>query len=378
MKHRSRSAAEHTGMRVLLVTHETSRTGAPRVALLVARALRERGHDVRVLARAPGPLLPEFTAVAPTSVEPLHRVRRKLWRSRGLRSIAWVVDTGLAFLSIAHSRADLVYVNSTAASVYLRPARWLGHRRVLHAHESETLAGRLLAGFGARAELTSCLLIGCSPSARRGLASLVGRPEEEVFLLPSVPDDDDLRRRSHDPLSGWGYGTDELIVGCCGTVEPRKGADLWVEIAREVRRRQPELPVRFVWVGEVSQPPQDVEGVELLGPSANPYPHLKRFDVATLPSRDDPFPLVVLEAMLLGTPVIAFDVGSVAEQIGDAGLLVAPGDVIGFADALLGLLTNAAERERLGAAGRLRAETHYSTKTFTEALAEVVSTTATR
>ena len=49
-------------MRVLLVTHEASRSGAPRVAVLVARALVEQGHSVRVLSRAPGPLLADFAA----------------------------------------------------------------------------------------------------------------------------------------------------------------------------------------------------------------------------------------------------------------------------------------------------------------------------
>ena len=69
-------------------------------------------------------------------------------------------------------------------------------------------------------------------------------------------------------------------------------------------------------------PPHDPAVVEFVGPRANPYPHMRRFDVATLPSRDDPFPLVVLEAMLLGTPVVAFAVGSVADQIGSAGVIV--------------------------------------------------------
>lgn len=42
-------------MRVLMVTHETSRTGAPRVAIMTTRGLREQGHDVRVVARFPVP-----------------------------------------------------------------------------------------------------------------------------------------------------------------------------------------------------------------------------------------------------------------------------------------------------------------------------------
>ncbi len=104
--------------------------------------------------------------------------------------------------------------------------------------------------------------------------------------------------------------------------------------------------------------------VEFGGPSDNPYAHMRRFDVATLPSRDDPFPLVVLESMLVGTPVVAFDVGGVRQQIGDTGILVPPGDVAQFADALVTLLTDDSLRRRLGAAAQDRVKTVYSAQAF--------------
>jgi hypothetical protein len=45
-----------------------------------------------------------------------------------------------------------------------------------------------------------------------------------------------------------------------------------------------QSPVRFVWVGEISQPVRldDTAGVEFVGPTANPYAHMRRFDIATL------------------------------------------------------------------------------------------------
>jgi glycosyltransferase involved in cell wall biosynthesis len=361
-------------VRILVVSHETSRTGAPRIGVLVTRTLVGLGHHVRVVARARGPLLQEFAAETTTFVEPFDRVRRRLWATPGLSLLALVVDTALAAITIVRRRPDLVYVNSTAAAVYLRPALWLRRRVLLHVHESKDLASVFFGRARCEEVLPRCILVACSPSVRIELAELAGVDTDEVILLPSVPDETEVRTRGSVPPD-HGYVAEQLVVGCCGTVESRKGADLWLDAARLVLRAARGLPVRFVWVGEVAQPEliQEAPGeVEFLGPSRNPYPHLRRFDVATLPSRDDPFPLVVLEAMALGTPVVAFSVGGVAEQIGDAGLLVPPQDVEKFAAAVVSLLESAAERRRLGAEAARRVESRFSTSAFRSRLEGIV------
>jgi glycosyltransferase involved in cell wall biosynthesis len=359
-------------LRILLVTHELSRTGAPAVALLVARALDEAGHTVTVVSRRPGPLLESFAAVAPTRVEPWHRVRRRLADLPGLGSAAARFDELCAWATIVRARPDLVYVNSTAAVAYVRPARWAGARVILHVHES----GPVVARFLARAHLgrlpPSVQLVACSPSVRDEL--LADDPRAGVALLPSVPDSGRvLDQAAHAPAGGRYPG--ELVVGCCGSVEHRKGADLWVEAARRVLRELPGVPLRFVWVGDVIELPEVHPGepIEFVGPVSEPAVHIRRFDVATLPSRDDPFPLVVLESMLLGRPLVAFDVGGVAEQVGDAGVLVPASDVVAFADALVLLLREPDTRARLGALAEQRARTQFSTATFAEHLGELVA-----
>ena len=360
-------------MRVLLVSHEASRSGAPRVAAMVARTLAASGHEVRVVSRVPGPLLADLASAAPTSVEPLHRVRRRVRRQKGLGRAGLVLDTALAALMLLLHRPDLVYVNSTAAAVYLRPALWLRLPTVLHVHESAEVATFFLARDRAPRLLRGITLVACSPSVRTDLTTLSDQRPEDLVLLPSVPDDDAVVRLAAEPLD-LAYGSSELVVGCCGSVERRKGPDLWVEAAQRVRAALPDRPLRFVWLGDLDGPvPGAAEaGAEFCGPSANPYPHMRRFDIATLPSRDDPFPLVVLESMLLGTPVVAFDVGGVAQQIGDAGRLAPAGDVEAFAGAVTDLLVDDDERGRLGAAAAARVDELYSSRAFAEQLAEVV------
>lgn len=360
-------------MRVLLVSHEASRSGAPRVGVLVAKSLVESGHFVCVVCRSGGPLIDDFIDVAPTSIEFMPRVRRRL-RGHGLtRGLALVADTVVAAATILRHRPDLVYVNSTASATYLRPARWLRRRIVLHVHESGEIGRKFLGSAHAAQSLPGVELIACSPSVQWDLADLVGRDPLEIQMLPSVPDSDEVIRMASQ-VPDFTYGSDYLVVGCCGSVEARKGVDLWVAAVRLVMSARPHQKLRFVWVGDISEPVFTLPGepIEFVGPAANPYAYMSRFDIGTLPSRDDPFPLVVLESMLLGTPMVAFSVGGVPQQIGDAGILIDPGDVNKFAEGILELVDDPDARARLGAVARNRVAALYSVSTFTDSLLKIV------
>jgi glycosyltransferase involved in cell wall biosynthesis len=83
---------------------------------------------------------------------------------------------------------------------------------------------------------------------------------------------------------------------------------------------------------------------------------LAAMDVFVLPSRNEGFPLSVVEAMFAGRPVIATDVGSVAEAVTAAtGVVVPADDVTALRDAIATLAEDPGVRAELGAAGRARA-----------------------
>lgn len=347
------------------------------MAVLVVRALVEEGYPTTVVSRADGPLMTELRAFARSIVEPLWRGRLRLSHVKGLESAAWALDTVTALSMLIRRPSDVVYVNSTSAAVYLRPARWLGRRTILHVHESFDVAAAFLKR--ARAgDLKGTELIACSPSVEADLRRLTS-DVQDVQLIPSVPDDRailEIRRGAGgDARTGTSDDPGSLLVGACGAAGYRKGTDLWFDIATRVLGRADPAP-RFVWVGDhdaqhyADLPPQ----VTFVGPTSDPYSKIAEFDIGVLTSRDDPFPLVVLETMLMGVPVVAFDVGGVREQIGDAGILVPPEDVDAFADAVTTLLTDADLRKALGAAARERARSLYSTSAFSERVRRVVGT----
>ncbi len=369
-------------MKVLVVSHEASRSGAPRVAELVVSCLVDQGHDVRVLSQRPGPLLDDFAALAPTRVHPAWWLRARAWLTAlpVARRLA-LLDQLVALVTIVRSGCDLVYLNTSSTTHYLRPALWLRKRVVLHVHESRQVCADLMerCGAGRLADVPeSVALVACSPSVEDDLLSAGARPGS-VHLLLSVPDSRRVLDAAVDVPDGVDrvgvgrVGVGRLVVGACASVETRKGIDLWLEVARLCRERLGDTVV-FRWVGGGSLPPgcEVGPGVELVGGVPDPNRWMTGFDVMTLPSRDDPFPLVVIEAMLLGRPVVAFDVGGVGRQLGGAGVLVPPEDVDAFADAVCRLLADASERRALGLRAAARAREEFSTPAFGRRLAQVV------
>ncbi len=81
--------------------------------------------------------------------------------------------------------------------------------------------------------------------------------------------------------------------------------------------------------------------------------------VAHVPGPADP-PYRLVEAMMSGRAVVGVDVGPAAETLGDAGVLVQPGDPAELAIAVVGLLRAPNRRRALGEAARRRALTHYT------------------
>jgi len=148
------------------------------------------------------------------------------------------------------------------------------------------------------------------------------------------------------------------FVLAVGRLSPEKGFDLLIQAFRSVVERHPDWSLTII--GEGSRdgelkalahkflPP---ESIRFLGTVKDPEHYYRIAGLFVLPSRFEGFPNALLEAMACGCAVLATDSPggtSVMVRNGVNGLLVPPGDVEALARGMDRLMTDAAERARLG------------------------------
>lgn len=155
-------------------------------------------------------------------------------------------------------------------------------------------------------------------------------------------------------------GTHLLVT--VARLAPQKGLGLLLDAVQDLTHRRPDLPVLAVVAGDGPLAGQlqariDTEQlpVRLLGRRSDVPDLFAAADVAVCPSVWEGQPLVVQEALRVGAPLVATDVGGTGEVAGDAAVLVRYGDRRALADAIAELLDDPVRRAEAAAAGRARA-----------------------
>lgn len=151
-----------------------------------------------------------------------------------------------------------------------------------------------------------------------------------------------------------------------GTLEPRKNVQLALDALAILRKEGSDL--RLVLAGAAS-PVLDVpplldgrglgpEDVTITGyvDDARMAELVSGATMLVFPSLYEGFGMPLIEAMEAGLPIVAARAGATPETVGDAGVLVEPGDPGAFADAMSRVATDEALRAELVAAGRLQAQ----------------------
>lgn len=160
-----------------------------------------------------------------------------------------------------------------------------------------------------------------------------------------------------------------LRLLCVSRLIPRKG----VEDLLRALSTMPDIEFELTLAGtgpsfdtlrELAQTLGIADKVNMVGYCAPDQvrEHYARSDIFILPTHSDAFANVILEAMSAALPVIACDVGGVAEKVidGETGLLVAPGQPMPLAAAIRDLAADESRRLKFGCAGQRRVQEHFT------------------
>jgi glycosyltransferase involved in cell wall biosynthesis len=362
--------------RVLLV-HQPTDGGVARHVRDLANGLGERGYEVTLC----GPRAPEGVV---ESVD---------WRGLNLqRAVAPRPDlTAVATLAqvVRELRPDIVHAHSSKAGAVARLAR-VFHPRIplLYSPHLYAFAGYFERSTERRAyrvaerllaPATSRVVCVCEAEAR--LARAIGPPTRVRVIYNGI---EPVGEGPIDPrlaeLSGGGP-----VVGALALLHRRKGLETLIDATPRMLDRHPRAQLAIVGEGPELETLRArarrrnvAHAVCFLGPSEDPLSTVRGMDVFVLPSWAESFPYVILEAMSLGRPIVASNVGGVREAVvdGESGLLVPPRDEHALAIALTDLLDDPGRAARMGESAQRRASRQFTLTAMTDGLAGVYSEVA--
>jgi glycosyltransferase involved in cell wall biosynthesis len=204
-------------------------------------------------------------------------------------------------------------------------------------------------------------------------AAYVGRGADprKVVTVHNGIDAEGLRQRAATDSPSLGLpGSHDLLVGTVGRVEAVKGHSVLLDAVPMIVSRRPGTG--FVIAGDGSRLKplrRRVASDQLLSQHVSMVGHLddapavlRDLDVYCLPSLSEGFNTTVLEAMALGIPVVATNVGGTSEAVNDGvtGTLVPAGRPDLLAAGLLDMLGSPDVRREMGAAGRRAVDEHFT------------------
>ena len=338
------------------------------VVTTLANGLLERGHDVTVFTLSPqvaaptthtsGPLT---VCIAPQRVR--HRGRDFFARERRLLlamlrehecdvlHAQWTYEYALA--ALATGRPALITAHDHAATI-------IRHVPDLH-RAARLLMDRTVVRRAPRLTATSAYLLARLAPSVRGKTTVIPNLIPRSMFEQGAAEDD--RRRPDGP---------PVIVTVVNGFDRRKNVDGALEAFALLRARHPQACLRLVGLGmgpgQVAQKHAlrrgVAEGVDFLGaqPFATALGEIAGADVLLHPSREEAFGMTVLEAMALGTPVVAgLRSGNVPHLLagGRCGVLCDVEDPVDVAAAVCATLEEAKATSALIGRARRQAQTGY-------------------
>lgn len=363
-------------MNALFLTHDCCIAGAQHSFLRILRWFRAHTTwRIGVLALGDGPLAREYAQLAPFM----------LWRD--LPAPATHPKEALTRISeITGGVPDIIFGNTIVSAKAYELLSAFGSPIVTRIAELGSSVARY-----ATPEIQAALIrhsasfVAVSSPVADMLRTRFGVPDDQIYIINGAIENTetslDIERRTALPIQSSALGSgipsqtaiDDLpILWGCGSISHRKGADLFLHVA-EVLLAQGITGFRAFWAGH---PDDDLvrslfldkerssarNHVTYLGTVDAPASLMAPGDIFLMTSREDPFPLVCLEAAERGVPTICFPgTGGITDFAAAGGGIVAPKPTAqAMAHCLLPLMADRHARVTAGERARARVLDHHT------------------
>ena len=318
--------------KILFISHDASRAGAPKLALeLISRMQLSRKYQVTLVLLKGGELLDDFEEVCERVIV---WVKPKSLKSKIKQSLTTLNPKYIfgkspsenVVSSLRQSQYDLIYSNSAKSSILVNEFKQLDPLLpvVQHIHELEFMIQSFCnpIEFEKSKDATS-KYIACSKIVEQNLISNHHIDKSKIEIVyeylskESLVIKDDVNK----VRSNLGMSSKDFMVLGCGTFDLRKGVDLFVKIANYINSNNSNNSyesIYFIWLGGKKRDPLRIQmqididklglsdKVQLLESEENSIDYINSCDVFAMTSREDPFPLVCLEAAFKGKPIVCF------------------------------------------------------------------------
>ena len=364
---------------LVFISHDASLSGAPYTQLYLIQWLRAHTeHRIELVLLRGGPLLREFEKVATVHIVHKYGSNPSLGQ-RVLRKTEALTNLGLRsiYRALARSKPSLIFANAAPTLEFaVRLKRALGVPLLLNMHElASTFFYTNTAQF-ARDSIAIDLLIPGSQAVKTFCQTFCPIPNEKIRVVYDFTGDTISGNTTATTIrQELGIPPGAKVVGGIGAFNWRKAPDLFVQAAHHCKTGSRQA-VYFVWVGGGLTPMTELEiaydlqrlglsgKVFFVGAKSDLRGYYELFDIFLLTSREDPFPLVCLEAGLQGSPTICFDqAGGMPEFVrDDAGFIVPYADTQAMGERAAYLLNHDEIRQRMGSTAQTRVNNNHTTR----------------
>lgn len=333
--HKGELAHDDSKSNILIVAHEASRTGAPILADGIARILSKK-YNVVVLALKDGEILPDFISHSSATYLFVGKKRKPEHNRKAIHHIAKAIDIKFAIVNSIESRATLEHLNKSGIPNITLVHEFAAYTPDQHAPEyCVRWSDKVIYSADVVKENSLDLI----PDLKEVDLPVIPQGKSSAGPARSTPRYLEEKARLSTIFRPEGFASDTLVIMGAGTIDFRKGVDLFLMCASRIAEILPEARTscRFIWVGSGYKPDSTDTYSRFLADQisrsglehaieivpATPYlpAAFELADIFLLSSRLDPLPNVTIDALSYEVPVFCFEkTTGIAQILTDEGV----------------------------------------------------------